>query len=452
MVKLGCKRNQITRMFQLFMKIDEDDSGMITLDEFFKYLNTDWSPFIGRAFNAMDSDKDGLSADQLEPDEWLIGLFNYCTLTPEALARFAFELYDDDGSEFISHDELETMVDDVFGSQNGFSREDHVKQLVDILDADGNGVIEYEEWRKVAGKATSILKPAIVLQAFLQSKCFGQSFWSREKARVVPMLHKSNYPNVLQFYRKEVIEKKPDAVEAALAAKWLGEEGAPDVKSKDTATGGPDGASGLNLKGVLKAKMLAKSVHEKVERQKDPTEHGFSNPFRNAKVSSYGGDAVKLGDFDENEFYYEDENFGEDGPTPQQLLQRQIRMAKQAAPHEGKNTKYGHSIVYPDGTTILPVPLKDRTHENQKEIDKQIKDKWNPKKKKLTKEEVESIEDAEKRKRKYRSDLIKFAKAKVDCEMDKFDLYLDPRDEPPEKFWEVAVDLGKGSGEEKKVG
>lgn len=73
-------------------------------------------------------------------------------------------------------------------------------------------------------------------------------------------------------------------------------------------------------------------------------------------------------------------------------------MAKQAAPHEGKNTKYGHSIVYPDGTTILPVPLKDRTHENQKEIDKQIKDKWNPKKKKLTKEEVESIEDAEKRK------------------------------------------------------
>jgi hypothetical protein len=33
MVKLGCKRNQVTRMFKLFMKIDEDDSGMITLDE-----------------------------------------------------------------------------------------------------------------------------------------------------------------------------------------------------------------------------------------------------------------------------------------------------------------------------------------------------------------------------------------------------------------------------------
>ena len=97
------------------MRIDVDDSGMITLDEFFNYLRTDWSPFIGRAFHQMDSDQVGQSADQLSPDEWLIGLYNYCTLTPEALARFAFELYDDDGSEFISHDELETMVDDVFG-------------------------------------------------------------------------------------------------------------------------------------------------------------------------------------------------------------------------------------------------------------------------------------------------------------------------------------------------
>lgn len=101
MIKLQVDRHSVTRFFQLFTRIDQDDSGMITLDEFFKYLRTDWSPFIGRAFHQMDSDDVGLSADQLSPDEWMIGLYNYCTLTPEALARFAFELYDDDGSEFI---------------------------------------------------------------------------------------------------------------------------------------------------------------------------------------------------------------------------------------------------------------------------------------------------------------------------------------------------------------
>ena len=65
LVRLGCKRKQVTRMFKLFMRIDEDDSGMITLDEFFKYLNMEWSPFIGRAFHAMDSDGEGMSADQV---------------------------------------------------------------------------------------------------------------------------------------------------------------------------------------------------------------------------------------------------------------------------------------------------------------------------------------------------------------------------------------------------
>ena len=191
-----------------------------------------------------------------------------------------------------------------------------MKQLVDILDADGDGVIEYDEWRKVAGKATSILKPAIILQTYLQVRCFGESFWSREKTRIITEIQKQNYPNILQFYKKEVLMKKPDAEEVKAASKWLGEE-----VSLDVHTGKEEyedvNAGSLNLKGVLKAKMLAKGVQEKVARQRDPTKHGFTNPFRNAKVGNYG--AVKMGDFNEDEFYYEDEEFGKDGPTPEQV-------------------------------------------------------------------------------------------------------------------------------------
>lgn len=33
MVKLGIRRKAVTNFFKLFGKIDEDDSGMITLDE-----------------------------------------------------------------------------------------------------------------------------------------------------------------------------------------------------------------------------------------------------------------------------------------------------------------------------------------------------------------------------------------------------------------------------------
>ena len=147
---------------------------------------------------------------------------------------------------------------------------------------------------------------------------------------------------------------------------------------------GDDNAAEMGIKGVLKAKMLAKSVQEKVARQRDPTKHGFSNPFRNAKVGNYG--AVKMGDFDEEEFYYEDEEFGENGPTPEQILAMQIRQAKANAPKEDRKGR----IVYPNGGEVIdPVKLKDRYDEDQKQMEKERKEKWDKKKRaKWTKEEV----------------------------------------------------------------
>jgi len=65
-----------------------------------------------------------------------------------------------------------------------------------VLDADGDGVIEYEEWRKAAHKAVIILKPAIILQQHLQRVCFGHKWWARTKARCIPKV--SNVPNCEQ--------------------------------------------------------------------------------------------------------------------------------------------------------------------------------------------------------------------------------------------------------------
>ena len=182
----------------------------------FLFLSPLRSPFIGKAFHQFDSDQEGVSADQLEPDEWMVGLMNYCTLTPEALARFAFEMYDDDGSEFISYDELGIMVDDVFGDD--FDKEGHIQMLIKVLDSDEDGVIEYSEWRKTAHQASMILKPAIVLQSHLQQRCFGHRWWDNQKARIVPIVVRAGYPNVLQVRdrkkdrKKEILFRAPHLV------------------------------------------------------------------------------------------------------------------------------------------------------------------------------------------------------------------------------------------------
>jgi len=42
LIQLGMGWKDTTNFFQLFTKIDDDLSGMVTLDEFFIYLNIDW--------------------------------------------------------------------------------------------------------------------------------------------------------------------------------------------------------------------------------------------------------------------------------------------------------------------------------------------------------------------------------------------------------------------------
>ena len=76
-----------------------------------------------------------------------------------------------------------------------------MRQLISILDADGDGVIEYDEWKKVAKKATSIMQPAILLQNFLQHRCMGAKFWEKEKTRAMMIVHKAGYPNALQYFK-----------------------------------------------------------------------------------------------------------------------------------------------------------------------------------------------------------------------------------------------------------
>ncbi len=434
MIQLGVKRRDVTYFFKLFMRIDEDDSGMITLDEFFKYLKTEWSPFIGKAFHQFDSDQEGMSADQLEPDEWMVGLINYCTLTPEALCRFAFELYDDDGSEFISHDELATMVDDVFGDD--FDKEEHVKQLISILDSDGDGVIEYDEWRKVSHKATSILKPAIILQAFLQSRCFGETWWFKLKSRVIPIVAQRGYPNILQFYKKEIVSKRPDAKEAEMASAWLGEEVNDDkVLSSFDSSLQEGNAAALNLKGLLKAKSLARSVHEKRERERDPTKHGFNNPFRGGKViNTYG--AVKIKEGEEIEFIDEGalHQFGDTGPTEEQLRELQIEALRKQAPQEMPDG----SLVYPDGTVVNKVHLKDRSSEK----DGKTKKKTIIIKNKRGKEQEIVDPDEEKRDREYRLKMVKYARAEADLMLAKWDLYDGHVEKKEKQPWEMKLRIG----------
>jgi len=301
------------------------------------------------------------------------------------------------------------MIDDVFGKN--FNKEDHVKQLISILDVDGDGVIEYDEWKKVAKKATSILQPAILLQNILQHKCMGSKFWDKEKTRAMMIVHSAGYPNVLQYLKNEVKGKKPDEEEHKLASKWLGEEVKPPKITREMDAGEQ---AALALKGLMKAKNFAKKA--KINVQADKTQHGFKNPFRGGKnkdMSTYG--AVKISGDEDFEFYDEGEEMIEYGDdlSAEQLA----KIRKKPAPVEGKDG----SLTYPNGVKVaLPKTMGD---EFKKEMEE----------KELTAAEI----------RAHRLQVMKYAKAKCDLEMNKYNLYENATEaEPLEKQkWQEPLSL-----------
>ena len=73
---------------------------------FFDYFDLEFSAFAQRAFAIMDVDKSGGGKNALDFGEFLAGIYNYCTMQHDVLVKFAFDLFDHDGSGSIDTNEV----------------------------------------------------------------------------------------------------------------------------------------------------------------------------------------------------------------------------------------------------------------------------------------------------------------------------------------------------------
>jgi len=108
-------------------------------------MKMDHSKFVERSFSMMDINSEGDSNMQLDVCEFFIGLCNLCFFPQDLLARYMFDLYDDDCNGSITVYELELMVDEVVGPGHGHLTE----KLMKMLDGDGSLDISFVEFMKV---------------------------------------------------------------------------------------------------------------------------------------------------------------------------------------------------------------------------------------------------------------------------------------------------------------
>lgn len=196
---LGINEHESRQLFKFFSKIDVDASGSIQKLELLDFLDIDRTIFSRQVFSAMDEDGNG----NIDFREFVISLWNYCTLGHDALTLFTFDIYDTNCDNKINLKEMEKLLKDLYGKK--YQSNDYAMKLFHKVELDHE--IQFLEFRDFCRKHNCILFPAFEIQRRIQKKVLGKSFWKRlSQKRLVMIGDKA-------FHTKDLIGLKLNKLE-----------------------------------------------------------------------------------------------------------------------------------------------------------------------------------------------------------------------------------------------
>ena len=205
---LNVPSRAVTKFLTFFKKMDDDESGSISLEEFIVFLELEkyYIPFIERCFGAMDFNKKGKSAGALDPTEFTVGLYNLCVMSKDLLEDYVFELYDEVHDGNLYPKQVEKMV--IESSVHAPEAASHlVDEVFKALDADSDGHISKKEFFNADKKTEMLLRPIYLMQTCLQKRCLGENFWDEERVRMQKMMALYTERTILNLLANRVAAK-----------------------------------------------------------------------------------------------------------------------------------------------------------------------------------------------------------------------------------------------------
>ncbi|CAI9722077.1 calcineurin subunit B type 1 [Octopus vulgaris] len=141
--------DEIKRLGKRFRKLDLDNSGSLSIDEFMSLPELQQNPLVQRVIDIFDTDGNG----EVDFKEFIEGVSQFSVKgDKESKLRFAFKIYDMDKDGFISNGELFQVLKMMVGSN---LKDTQLQQIVDKTiihaDTDGDGKISFEEFCAVVG-------------------------------------------------------------------------------------------------------------------------------------------------------------------------------------------------------------------------------------------------------------------------------------------------------------
>ncbi|EOA97310.1 WD repeat-containing protein 92, partial [Anas platyrhynchos] len=141
--------DEIKRLGKRFKKLDLDNSGSLSVEEFMSLPELQQNPLVQRVIDIFDTDGNG----EVDFKEFIEGVSQFSVKgDKEQKLRFAFRIYDMDKDGYISNGELFQVLKMMVGNN---LKDTQLQQIVDKTiinaDKDGDGRISFEEFCAVNG-------------------------------------------------------------------------------------------------------------------------------------------------------------------------------------------------------------------------------------------------------------------------------------------------------------
>ncbi|KPP67256.1 hypothetical protein Z043_114170 [Scleropages formosus] len=151
--------DEIKRLGKRFKKLDLDNSGSLSVEEFMSLPELQQNPLVQRVIDIFDTDGNG----EVDFKEFIEGVSQFSVKgDKEQKLRFAFRIYDMDKDGYISNGELFQVLKMMVGNN---LKDTQLQQIVDKTiinaDKDGDGRISFEEFCAVRAKDSRVQRKTV---------------------------------------------------------------------------------------------------------------------------------------------------------------------------------------------------------------------------------------------------------------------------------------------------